>query len=62
MTQAGLWWTAGAAMALAVAAGFAEHRRGRRRDLDRIGWMPWNLIQCLAFLAAVAAAALAVRG
>jgi hypothetical protein len=43
-TQAGLWTLAAALLALAVASGFAEHRRTRRRDLDRPGFMPWPLI------------------
>lgn len=60
--QAGLWWGAGIGLALALLAGMAEYRRARRRDLDRIGWMPWNLIQLLALLAAVMAAALAMKG
>lgn len=60
-TQAILWALAGAAAALAVWAGFAEHRRSKRRDLDRVGWMPWALIQVLAGIAAAVAAALALK-
>jgi hypothetical protein len=56
-----LWWLAGALLLLAVAAALAEHFRGKRRNLDSVGWMPWNLIQVLAFLAAIAAAALALK-
>jgi hypothetical protein len=56
-----LWWLAGALLLLAAAAVWAEHRRGKRRNLDSVGWMPWNLIQILAFLGAVAAAALALK-
>ena len=59
--QAALWTGAGAALALAVVAGLAEHRRSRRRDLDKPGWMPWNLIQVIAGIAAVVAAALALK-
>lgn len=61
-TQAGLWWATGGAAALAVVAVVAEQRRSRRRDLDRPGWMPWTLIQFLAFLAAIVFAALAFTG
>ena len=61
-TQAQLWWTAGIAMALAAFAALAEYRRNRRRDLDRVGLMPWNFIQLFAFLAAIVATALALRG
>lgn len=60
-TQAWLWWAAGIAMTLAVLSAFAEHRRSRRRDLDKVGLMPWNFIQVVAFLAAVIAAALALK-
>jgi hypothetical protein len=61
-TQAGLWALAAGLLALAVLAGFAEHRRVRRRDLDRPGFVPWALIQVLAGIAAVVAAALALKG
>lgn len=61
MTQAGLWTAAGGAALIAVAAGVGEWRRSRRRDLDQAGWVPWTLIQVLAFLAAVAAAAVALK-
>ena len=57
-------WLGAAAAALfvlALVAAFAEHRRGRRRNLDRVGWVPWNLIQILAFLGSVVALALALK-
>ena len=57
-----LWIAAGGLALLAAFAALAEHRRGRRRNLDRVGWMPWNLIQVLAFLGAMAAAAVALTG
>ncbi|HEY0149011.1 MAG TPA: hypothetical protein VGB70_08390 [Allosphingosinicella sp.] len=57
-----LGWLAGALLLLAAVAAFAEHRRNCRPQLDRVGWMPWNLIQILAFLSAIAAAALALKG
>ena len=60
-TQDMLWVTAGAAAVLAVVSGVAEWRRDRRRDLDRIGWMPWRGLQLMAFGAALLAAALALR-
>jgi hypothetical protein len=61
-TQAGLWAIAGAALLLAIAAGFLDHRRERRRDLDRVGWAPWSFVQIAAAFAALAAAALALKG
>ncbi|WP_448663323.1 hypothetical protein ACG3SL_01220 [Sphingomonas sp. CJ20] len=56
-----LWGNAVAAMLLAVFSGFAEKRRQHRRDLDRVGFMPWALIQVLAMLAAVILASLAIH-
>lgn len=61
MTQAGLWWATVAAAALAAASGAAEWRRSGRRDLDRVGLVPWGTISVLAFVAALAGLALALR-
>jgi membrane protease YdiL (CAAX protease family) len=55
-----LWLAAAASAALALLAGWADHRRGRRRDLDRPGWVPWQLILVLAMMASVVCAALAI--
>ena len=60
-TQAWLWWTSGASAAVAALSAFAEHRRTNRRDLDKVGLVPWNFIQIIAFLGAVVAAALALK-
>ena len=62
MTQDGLWMAAAGAAAVAVAAGLADRRRMRRRDLDSVGWAPWPLVQLVAMLCAMVAAALALRG
>jgi ABC-type nitrate/sulfonate/bicarbonate transport system substrate-binding protein len=51
----------GAAAALAVAAAAADWARNRRRHLDRVGWMPWQLISVLSFFAALGLAALALN-
>ena len=56
------WLAAAALFALAVFAAWAEHRRSKRPDLDRPGVMPWQLIQILAGIGAVAAAAIALKG
>jgi hypothetical protein len=57
-----IFWTAAAGLFLLAAyAAWAEHRRTRRRHLDRVGWVPWNLIQVLAFLGSVVALALALK-
>ncbi|HYI63323.1 MAG TPA: hypothetical protein VEW71_00405 [Allosphingosinicella sp.] len=60
-TQAWMWTAAGAALALAVLAGVADRRRGRRRELDNPGWAPWRGIQVAAFFAILMFAVLAVR-
>jgi len=57
--RAWLWGAAGAAALLALAAGIAESRRLRRRDLDKTGWVPWRGIQVGAFFATVLFAILA---
>lgn len=46
---------------LAIASGFGEHRRRGRRDMDRVGFMPWTLIQILAMLTALVLASLALN-
>jgi hypothetical protein len=56
-----LWVIAGVFAALAALAFFADHRRGRRRDLDKVGWVPWNLIQIFAIIGIAAAVAFAIR-
>ena len=56
-----LWGVAGALVLLAGFAALAERRRNGRKRLDQVGWVPWNLIQVLAFFGAFAAAALALK-
>ncbi|MBV8686476.1 MAG: hypothetical protein JOZ90_09110 [Alphaproteobacteria bacterium] len=52
---------AGLLFLLAASAAWAERRRAKRRDLDRPGVMPWHLIQVIALILGVAAAALALK-
>ncbi|MDB5689241.1 MAG: hypothetical protein JWL91_1117 [Sphingomonas bacterium] len=59
--QAGLWTIAGGAVALVLVAGLADWRRNRRRDLDRVGWVPWPLVMILAMIVAAVATALALK-
>lgn len=62
LTPAALLWTATALLvAFAFLAALLERRRARRRNLDRPGFVNWHLLQVLAFLLAVVAAALAVK-
>jgi hypothetical protein len=55
-----LWTAAAAFAALALVAGWADHRRGRRRNLDKPGWVPWQPMLVLAMMASVICVALAV--
>ena len=59
--QPALWTLSGTLIALAAVSALAEHRRAKRRDLDRPGWVPWTALQILAAIAAVAAAAVALH-
>ncbi|SNS12050.1 hypothetical protein SAMN06295912_101435 [Sphingomonas laterariae] len=60
--QGTLWALAGASAGVAAVAALADRRRNRRRDLDRVGWMPWPLIVMLAIMLALAFTAFAIRG
>ena len=59
--QAGLWTGAAAAALTAVFATVGDWRRGRRRNLDAVGWVPWQGLQMMAILLAVVLAALAAK-
>lgn len=61
MAQGWLWGADGVALALAVVAGVAEHRRHNRRNIDATGWMPWRGLQVAAFFAVVILGVLALR-
>lgn len=62
MTIQGWMWSAdAAAVALVVLAGLADARRGRRRELDRIGWVPWRGLQVAGFFAILLFTILAFR-
>ncbi len=47
------WWIVAALIGVAIAAGIADWRCKRRRDLDRIGPIYWPTVQMLAMIAAV---------
>lgn len=55
-----LWLAAALFGALAALAAWRDHARARRRDIDKVGWMPWSLILVIAMLLTVVCAALAV--
>jgi len=58
--QEKLWWGAGAALIVAVIAVVGDRRRNRRANPDDVGFMPWALVQVIAFLIAMILAGLAV--
>ncbi len=55
-----LWTIAGGAAMLFAVSVVAERRRTLRRDPDRVGWVPWTLLQLAATLAMVFSVALAL--
>lgn len=56
-----LWTIAGVAAIFFAVSVLAERRRTLRRDPDRVGWMPWTLVQLIAVLAAVFSVAMALK-
>ncbi len=55
-------WEGFAALLLAALAWFADRRRVRRTDLDRVGWVPWTGLFFFALMGAVLLFALAISG
>ncbi|MEH3040761.1 MAG: hypothetical protein PGN21_11930 [Sphingomonas paucimobilis] len=56
-----LWTIAGGAAMLFAVSVLAERRRTLRRDPDRVGWMPWTLVQVIAVLVMVFGVAMALK-
>lgn len=55
----GLLWSLAAGCA--GVATFADHARARRRDIERVGWVPWPLVLILSLILAAVFAALALK-
>jgi hypothetical protein len=55
MDRTALWMAVAGALgaALALVAWVGDHRRMRRKQLDRVGFMPWTGIFFWALMAAV---------
>jgi hypothetical protein len=56
-----LWIATGIAVALVVVSGVAEWRRTHRRNLNKVGWIPWRGIQVASFFATIILAALSLK-
>ena len=50
-----------AAALIAAVAWWGDRRRVRRRNLDRVGWMPWTPVFFVALMVACVALGLAAR-
>lgn len=59
--QLQFWIAAGVALLVAVVAGVTEHRRRRRRNLERVGWVPWMAIQMAGLFAALVLVSVALH-
>ncbi|WP_294196179.1 hypothetical protein [uncultured Sphingomonas sp.] len=46
---------AGAAVAVAIVAGWRDHRRRARHDPDAVGWVDWTQMHVLALIVAAIA-------
>lgn len=59
--QGHLWTACAVAVVIAAVAAFADRRRMRRDNLDRVGFMPWAMIMVLALVSAAVFAAFALK-
>lgn len=57
-----LAWVAGLCLLFALFALWAERRRGKRRNLDAVGWVPWNALFFMAAFAGAGLGAAAIKG
>jgi len=55
-----LWTLTAFFAALAALAAWRDHARAKRRDIDKPGWVPWQLVLVLAMLLAVVCGALGI--
>jgi len=59
--QLEFWIAVGVALLIAILTGVAEHRRRKRRDLERVGWVPWMAIQMAALFVALVLVSVALH-
>lgn len=50
--QQQLWLGAAGAAVIAVVSGLGQHRRQKRKRIDDVGFVPWQLIQVMAMIGA----------
>ena len=56
-----LFIASGIAAAASGYAALAERRRLKRNDLDKVGWVPWTLVQVVATVLAIGLFAVAIK-
>lgn len=59
--QSALWAGVAGCVALAGVAIIGDRRRQHRRELDRVGWVPWPTILIVALFTAAVFTALALH-
>jgi hypothetical protein len=52
----------GVAVLIAATAAIAERRRNNRKNIDKVGFMPWPFIMVMALLFAAISIGLALKG
>ena len=60
-TQAMFLALAAAAAVMAVVSAVRDRGRAKRRDLDQVGWVPWDVLQIIFGLIAIVATVLAFK-
>ncbi len=60
--QSTLWTGAAGCIALAGIAILSDRRRQKRRNPERVGWVPWSTVLIFALFGAAICVALAIKG
>lgn len=60
--QGSMLTVSAAGAAVAAIAEYADYRRRNRRDVDKVGFMPWRGIALASIAVAIFAAAFALKG
>jgi len=59
--QLQLWLGAAGAAGIAVVSGLGQYRRQKRKRIDDVGFVPWQLIQVLSMIGAAILVSLALN-